>query len=1002
MLFVCFSNAQQIPLQYGAGNTYTYTEKDGISEGNVTVVGTDGKGRVYAQAYNGGLYILGNNYYKKINYPSAAPNISLIALREIEGRIFLFGNDYVYMLNADTVQSFIKIPYGLQGVDPYKPVLHFACVQDNMYQLYEFKNRQFYLIHTSAASDAKAHTYTSDTANNFYRIDYYLNRLVFFKIISSNKIQYLFSVKDEDAFFAIFHINSEQDLYVATSKYLLHYNRDKIISRTAVNNSSSVLNLFSGYFLHNSMPGFSSITAMNNTTKPAFIIPHTDKLVGSGIAENTMHTFYFGTFNKPLRFFPYLKQHPRIFQQSKSTAVHAVTQDSKGRIWAGSYEGGITIIDSTGIKEYRESGLNYLPNAVTINKHLYFIAENNAFGLQQFAENGKRKIIKNGLTGFYQYVSADKQRYYFGTTDTKCLLTGFASLQNGNPEWTVIDSSKGYKLQNTITITEDKIGRVWMANGSKGWAVYYPDKKKAVSFLIADRETDFGFRSSYTDTYGTVWMGSKQKGLLFYNDYNKKEVNSKDVQALQHPLIIKDHAISQLTQWGKWLIIGTEDKVLLMDLDAWHINKKVIIRYFNPQETSFTAQLEQNTILTDKRDSSIWFATSNMLYQWNIKEWLSLPVFTIQPNIVLQTVKGNNTITEEKTVQIDPTDNSLKFSIWFQSPDNMPRYMNVALLKKEDSLIFTAPSLETKYTYNNLAPGNYKLFVQICQSDGTVTIHTYSIHIKNFIWQQWWFWAIVSVVLAGAATAFIYQQKKRQLAEQKVKTAAAEFISFKKEQEKKLADMQVVTLSNQFRPHFILNALNTIGAQMDNNPETETVLSRLGESINLIFNHAQQQKIAHPFINEWALVKNIIHIHQLMYLKNMEVVLPDESILQQFSNINMPLGLLQIPVENALLHGLSNKEKGPWQLTTSVFEKDDIVIVTITDNGVGRRKAATLSNYRKHGTGTKNLSGILDIVNANNASKIAIEYKDDVFATANEKHGTTVIISIPIHFNYEA
>lgn len=88
MLFVCFTNIQKIPLQYGDGNTYTYTEKHGIIESNVAIVGKDSKGRIYAQAYNGGLYILGNSYYKKINYPATVPNTSLIALREIEGNNF--------------------------------------------------------------------------------------------------------------------------------------------------------------------------------------------------------------------------------------------------------------------------------------------------------------------------------------------------------------------------------------------------------------------------------------------------------------------------------------------------------------------------------------------------------------------------------------------------------------------------------------------------------------------------------------------------------------------------------------------------------------------------------------------------------------------------------------------------------------------------------------------------------------------------------------------------
>jgi Histidine kinase len=1002
LLFTFFTAAQTIPLQYGAGNTYTYAEKDGITESNIAFVGKDSKGRVYAQAFNGGLYILGNNYYKKIAYPEAAPSVSLLCIREIEGEIFLFGNDYVYLLKADTIQSYFKLPAGLQGIDAAKPTLYFSCVQNNMYKMYGFKNRQFYLIHSSAASIANSHKYTYDTAGNIYRVDYFLNRLDLYKIISSDKTQYLFSVKEDAAYLASFNMFTIDDWYVATGTHLLHYNRDKLTLKIPVNTPTGALNILPGCFLQQSLPGFSTIYTLGSKQKHLFTVPHTDKLTGTGITDSIMQTAYFGTFNKPFRLFPYLKQHPRIFQQSKSAAIHAITQDSKGRIWAGSYEGGISVIDNAGIKEYRETGINYLPNAVAIDKHSYFIADNIDYGLQQFSENGSRKTIKNKITGFYQYVSQDKQRYYFGTNNTECLFTDIASLQKGTPQWIAIDSSKGYKLQNTITITEDKLSRVWMSNSSKGWAIYYPNKKRAVSFLIAQKETDFGFYSSYTDTRGTVWMGSKQKGLLYFNNYNSNEVLPKDIHGIEHPLLVKGKSISQLIQWQKWLVIATEDKMLLMDLDAWYNEHKTIIRYLNPQETGFTAQLEQNTILTDKRDSSIWFATSNMLYQWNIKQWLLLPAFIVKPEIFLQTKKGNISLAEKKQLEVEPTDNSLKLYVSFQSPDNMPRYISVAFIKKGDSLLFDAPSLETRYSYNNLAPGNYELAIQICQSDGSVTIHKYFITIKKFLWQQWWFWLLLSAVFISVIGFFISQRKKRQLAEQRARTTAAELLSFKSQQEKKLANMQVVTLSNQFRPHFILNALNTIGAQMDDKPETETVLSRLGESINLIFSHAQQQKIAHSFADEWSLVKNIIHIHQLMYLKQLQVILPGENVLQQFAAVKLPLGLLQIPVENALLHGLSNKEKGPWQLTIDVNKSNNNLIVTITDNGVGRNKAATLSNYRKHGTGTKNIAGILDIVNANNTDKITIAYKDDVLTTANEMHGTIVIITIPIHLNYEA
>ncbi len=247
----------------------------------------------------------------------------------------------------------------------------------------------------------------------------------------------------------------------------------------------------------------------------------------------------------------------------------------------------------------------------------------------------------------------------------------------------------------------------------------------------------------------------------------------------------------------------------------------------------------------------------------------------------------------------------------------------------------------------------------------------------------------------------LYWPLPKQLAEQTALAREAQLQAYKSEQEKKLARFQLITLSNQFRPHFILNTLNIIGARMDHNPETEAVLSRLGEGVSLIFSHSTEQKILHPFRNEWKLVSNIIHIHRLMYLKNLECFLPEENLLAKFDQVPVPMGILQIPVENALLHGLSNREEAPWQLSIEINETADALLITITDNGVGRVMAARLSNFIKHGTGTKNLNEMIDIINANNQHKTTLTYTDGIFESGGIQYGTRLHIHLPKQLTYE-
>ncbi|HVT84096.1 MAG TPA: hypothetical protein VHD35_02795, partial [Chitinophagaceae bacterium] len=53
----------------GFGNTYTYTEADGIDETNFVVSGITSDGKVFLHANYGSLFIKGNNYVHKIVFP---------------------------------------------------------------------------------------------------------------------------------------------------------------------------------------------------------------------------------------------------------------------------------------------------------------------------------------------------------------------------------------------------------------------------------------------------------------------------------------------------------------------------------------------------------------------------------------------------------------------------------------------------------------------------------------------------------------------------------------------------------------------------------------------------------------------------------------------------------------------------------------------------------------------------------------------------------------------
>lgn len=538
-----------------------------------------------------------------------------------------------------------------------------------------------------------------------------------------------------------------------------------------------------------------------------------------------------------------------------------------------------------------------------------------------------------------------------------------------------------------------------MGHRKRGIAIYDPAANKAKTWLIENNETAFGGYSSLTDKYGTVWIGSDRQGLWYYNDYSKK-ASPGNCKNLNHPLLNGGNSITALTIYRDWLVISAYDKMLLLNLDIFHRRKQIILQYLNPQEANFSSFTEQNTLITAKKDSTVWFSTGDMLYQWDIKNWLSLNKFKVTVDAFIKAGNRKQKLTQNSAVVLKPGFNSFNIQVQYLSPDNMPRYTRAALIRHGDSILLPSPALQNILNVQNIGSGDYEFVLEVFEADGTISQYIYPVTINKYLWEQWWFWALMSLLLIALAVWLFNLKRKRQIAEERTRTKEAELLSYKREQEKKMANLQLVTLSSQFRPHFILNALNTIGAQMDDKPEAESVLSRLGESVNIIFNHAQQQKVLHSFSSEWVLVTNIIHIHSLMYLKNLAVKWPPDHAVKSFSSLLLPLGILQIPVENALLHGLSNKENGPWELILLLHESTDYIEVVITDNGVGRKKSEMLSNFTKHGTGTKNQNDIIAIINKANRLSITIEYKDGVFQKGDNRYGTSVIIKIPKQLHY--
>lgn len=691
--------------------------------------------------------------------------------------------------------------------------------------------------------------------------------------------------------------------------------------------------------------------------------------------NNATNSYFAGTNTSFLRYFPHIKKYPRLFNDSNSSSVFSLLQANDGKIWAGSYQGHLTTIDKNSCKQSSINEFMFMNGGMAIKDKLLLFSESEEGALLFTDINNYTKIVDKG-TFFYAYKSKNN-KIYLGSSGKGLWFTNISNLDKPQPiKWNRIDDKKGLKLYNIITICEDKFGNIWTGRSSQGIAVYNPETNKTKTWLLDNNEIDFGSMSTVLDNKNTLWFGKNDGGLCYYDGKSAIDFDVKNFKTINHPLLKNDLGITFIKQWKNYLILGAKDKILLFDVQKWHETKKVLVRYLNAQETNFSTPTEQNTCLIDKRDESVWFTTGDMVYQWDIKKWLTLPTFKVIPSIVFKKDSTETEFTTNKIIEFEPTENSFDIQINYQTKDNMPRFINGILVKKGEKPVFETPNLETKFQFKNLSAGEYVFYVRVCQQDGSFDVFKFPLCVDTFFWQKWWFWASVFMLKIGILIYFF--QKRNQIEKQK----------------KRLSQLNLSSLSNQFRPHFMLNALNSIGSQMQDKPHAEKVISRLGESINILYGFTKKNDFTISFLNEWKLVENSIEIQRLLFIPELNLKIDNRDVIPD--NYKIPVGILQIPIENALLHGLRNKTDGNCNLEIDFLSDENHYCIVIKDNGVGREKAAKINNFKKNGTGLKTIFEMIQIINQHEKKSILFEIID-----LKELTGTMVKISLNKIIDYD-
>ena len=296
--------------------------------------------------------------------------------------------------------------------------------------------------------------------------------------------------------------------------------------------------------------------------------------------------------------------------------------------------------------------------------------------------------------------------------------------------------------------------------------------------------------------------------------------------------------------------------------------------------------------------------------------------------------------------------------------------------------------------YTNVPPDNYTLKVWASNNDGVwnETGFELKLIITPPFWATWWFKTIVALVLVGSVFLFFRLRENRIRKEEARQTAI----------NKQIAKIRMIALRSQMNPHFIFNSLNSIQHFITTHEKEEALryLSKFSKLIRKILENSRQNTVS--VSNELELLQLYIQLEQLRFSNKFDYhIAVDEKI--DLENTEIPPLLIQPYIENAIQHGLINKNsKG--DLWLSLERNNGLLICKIEDNGIGRDKALQIEQKKvsRHvALGIKvtneRISTLSDLLDYKIEVVIEDLYKSQQYAEeALQDVGTRVTISIPV------
>ncbi len=674
--------------------------------------------------------------------------------------------------------------------------------------------------------------------------------------------------------------------------------------------------------------------------------------------------------------------------------IYSIFRDSQNRLWIGTSDKGLSVFDSVKFTNYN-SGKDFEDVKVKA------ICEDNK-GSVYFGTDGQGVFVYDG-SGFRPFKGLTRKyiralvkdrdgNIWVATAGTglyKIILTESPNrLLN-------FKTSDGLLHDRLTCLLYDQQGRLWYGTENNGIGLLENDEVQHFTGTTRNGLPANSIRSLTEDKSGYLWAGTAGSGIvnmaLYQGEFKINRINpDQGLTSTNIYLMCVDHANN--------LFVGTETGLdyLILDKDR----NPLEIKHYSKGEGFTGIETCQNAVFADA-DGTIWFGTINGLSRYNPANQVKnehAPVITItdvklfyEPisKTAFKRFAGDWNSVNGLDLPYDQNHLTFEFSgINFSNPDAVNYQWKLQGFDKNWSPV----SKQQTNTYSNLNAGEYIFMVKSSNEDGIWNKQPAEVKfcIHPPFWLRWWF--ITLVLLLAFSILFvsfrwrIHRIKTKALLEQK-----------KLQMEKEIVELEQKALRLQMNPHFIFNALNSIQSQIgtDNEQSARYYLAKFSRLMRQILDNSRNSSIT--LKEEINTLENYLLIEKFCNGDKFDYKITVDPAIET-DYVKIPPMLLQPFVENAVKHGIKFMDGKTGMILVDFTEKDAVLECSLTDNGIGRKKAGELNKNSKE---TYHQSTALQVTQ----ERLDLLKKDtsfqsleiiDLMDEQNNPAGTKVIVRIPL------